>query len=340
MSPGLEHGGNLAEASQRWGHAPEAWLDLSTGVAPWAYPLPPVPADAWHRLPGDAAALLQAAEHYYGTSRLLPLAGSIAAIRALPRVVLRWKPQARVIVAPLSFNEHAAAWSRAGHMVRAVPWEQFDAAIDEADVAIVCQPNNPSGDDAEPAQLLAWCQRLAARGGWLVVDEAFRDTHPERSVIGSAGEPGLVVLRSLGKFFGLAGARVGFMAARAMLLDLMADELGPWAVSGPAQWAAAAALSDVRWQDEQRQRLQAASQRLLALCQSLGLVVRPTDYFVWTADPRAAALHEALAACAIWTRRFEVAHTVSLRMGLPDDEAAWTRLRDGLQTALQGAPNE
>lgn len=334
MTPGLEHGGNLAEASARWGHAPEAWLDLSTGIAPWAYPVPALPAQAWHRLPGDGAALLRAAEAYYGCQRLLSLPGSIAAIRALPRVVLRWKPKARVIVAPLSFNEHAAAWSRAGHTVRAVPWDQFDAAIDEADVAIVCQPNNPSGDDAEPAQLLAWCQRLAARGGWLVVDEAFRDTCPERSVIGSAGEPGLVVLRSLGKFFGLAGARVGFMAARAMLLDLVADELGPWAVSGPAQWAATAALRDVAWQAAQRLRLQAGADRLAALCQSLGLRVRQTDYFVWTADARAQALHEALAARAIWTRRFEVAHAVSLRIGLPADETQWTRLQDGLQAAL------
>lgn len=339
MSAGLVHGGNLAQASERWGHAQDAWLDLSTGVAPWAYPVPPLPSQAWQRLPSDDAALRLAAQRCYGADRVLPLAGSMAAIRALPRVVTRWKPQARVIVAPLSFNEHAAAWSRAGHAVRAVPWEAFDAAIDEADVAIVCAPNNPTGDDAEPSQLLDWCRRLAARGGWLVVDEAFRDTRPERSVIGAVGEPGLVVLRSLGKFYGLAGARVGFLAARALLMDLVADELGPWAVSGPAQWAAAAALGDVTWQAEQRQRLQDASQRLAALCRGVGLAVHQTDYFVWTSDPRADALHEALAGCAIWTRRFDVAHAVSLRIGLPGDEAQWVRLRDGLEQALNRATN-
>lgn len=334
LREGLMHGGDLAEASRCWGHAPQAWLDLSTGVAPWAYPVAAVPAAAWHRLPGAGDSLLQAAQRYYGTPRLLPVAGSLAAIRALPRVVTRWKPQARVIVAPLSFNEHAAAWSRAGHAVRAVPWAAFDAAIDDADVAIVCQPNNPTGDDTAPAQLLDWSRRLAARGGWLVVDEAFVDTRPERSVIASAGEPGLVVLRSLGKFFGLAGARVGFMAARAMLLDLLADELGPWSVSGPAQVAAEAALADEAWQVAQRQRLCDGAGRLAALCAAAGLSVRCTDYFVWTDAPRAQALHDGLAARAIWTRRFEVAHQVSLRIGLPGDEAAWTQFETALQVVL------
>ena len=336
MSSSLEHGGNLAQASLRWGHTREAWLDLSTGVAPWAYPVPAVPEPAWHRLPGDDSALLQAAERYYGSTRLLPVAGSIAAIRALPRVCQRWHRQARVIVAPLSFNEHAAAWSRAGHSVRAVPWAHFDAAIDEADVAIVCQPNNPSCDDAEPAQLLAWRARLAARGGWLIVDEAFRDTTPERSVIASAGETGLIVLRSLGKFFGLAGARVGFVAARPMLLDLLHEELGPWSVSGPAQAVAAVALADTPWQAAQQQRLRSAAARLGALCASLGLAARHGDYFAWTEAPAAAALHEALARQAVWTRRFELGPQVSLRIGLPGDETQWQRLQQALQTSLTG----
>ncbi|MEO8296513.1 MAG: threonine-phosphate decarboxylase CobD [Burkholderiales bacterium] len=337
MSAALPHGGDLAAASLRYGHARAAWLDLSTGIAPWPYAVPPVPAEAWQRLPESApATLMEAAERCYGAApgRLLAVAGSVAAIRALPRVQLRWRSRARVVVAPLSFNEHAAAWARAGHAVRAVPWVDFDAALDEADVAIVCQPNNPTGDDAEPAQLLAWRERLAARGGWLVVDEAFRDTQPARSVIGAAGEPGLIVLRSLGKFFGLAGARVGFVATRPMLLDAIAEELGPWCISGPAALAAEAALRDAPWQAAQRLRLIDASQRLQQLCEHLGLAVVRSDHFVWTADACAAPLHEALARQAVWTRRFDVDGATSLRIGLPGDAIAWARLGAALTAAL------
>jgi len=336
MTAALPHGGDLAAAQLQWGQAREAWLDLSTGVAPWSYPAPAIEAAAWHRLPSDVSALMQAAERYYGSSRLLPVAGAIAAIRALPRVCQRWHRRARVIVAPLSFNEHAAAWSRAGHSVRAVPVAAFDAAVDEADVAIVCQPNNPTCEDLAPTQLLAWRERLAARGGWLVVDEAFRDGTPERSVIAAAGEPGLIVLRSLGKFFGLAGARVGFVAARPLLLDLLHEELGPWCLSGPAQVVAAAALLDGPWQAAQQQRLRSGAARLAALCHGLGLPVAHTDYFAWTEAPRAQALHEALARQAIWSRRFEVAGQVSLRLGLPAGEDQWQRLQQALHTSLHG----
>jgi cobalamin biosynthetic protein CobC len=330
----LLHGGNLAAASQQYGHPPEAWLDLSTGIAPWAYPVPALPPEAWQRLPGEHGALVALACQVYGAPRLLPVAGSVAAIRALPQVLQRWHPRARVIVAPLSFNEHAAAWSRAGHAVRAVPWDDFDAAIDECDVAIVCHPNNPTGDDIAPTQLLAWRARLAARGGWLIVDEAFRDTRPELSVIGSAGESGLVVLRSLGKFYGLAGARVGFVAGRAMLLDLLQAALGPWCVSGPAAFAATAALQDAAWQAAQRARLIEASQRLAALLSAHGLACRHTDYFAWTDAAPADRLHEGLARHAIWTRRFEEAHRVSLRLGLPGDVADWSRLDTALTELL------
>lgn len=334
----LEHGGNLAEAARRHGHPMPSWLDLSTGIAPWGYPVPPVPTDAWHRLPGDDPALLQAAQRFYGTDRLLPVAGSVAAIRALPQLMLRWRSQARVIVAPLTFNEHAAAWTRAGHRVHTVAWDDFDTAIDGADVAVVCQPNNPTADEAAPAQLLAWRERLAARGGWLVVDEAFRDSRPEHSVISQAGEPGLVVLRSLGKFFGLAGARVGFVAARPLLLNLLDEALGPWCVSGPAQVAAAAALQDTAWQAGQRARLRDASLRLARLCERHGLTVRRTDYFVWIDAPAAQAVHAALARAAIWTRRFEAGPRASLRIGLPGDDIQWQRLEAALDPWTASKP--
>ena len=85
MADPIRHGGNLREAARRYGIALGDWLDLSTGINPRAYPVPPVPIDAWRRLPEDADGLAELAAHHYGAPGALPVAGSQAAIRALDR---------------------------------------------------------------------------------------------------------------------------------------------------------------------------------------------------------------------------------------------------------------
>lgn len=322
----LEHGGRLRAASQRYGIALADWLDLSTGIAPYGWPLPLIPATAWTRLPEQDDGLEIAARDYYGVANLLPVAGSQAAIQALPRLLRN----ARVGIVSPAYAEHAAAWQREGHRVLELSEAGVNRALERLDVLLLINPNNPTGRRFAPEQLLAWHARLAARGGWLVVDEAFIDCTPAHSLAAFSERPGLIVLRSFGKFFGMAGIRLGFVLAQPALLEQLAELLGPWAVSGPSRVVATALLQDHAGQQVQRQRLHGDSERLAALLRANGLA--PTGgcaLFQWLVAAQAPLLHEFLASNGILTRLF--ANPVSLRFGLPPDESGWQRLEQALQ---------
>lgn len=320
----LEHGGNLADATRRFGRSD--WIDLSTGINPHGYPVPPLRPDAWHRLPEPDARLLDAACAYYRAPRLLPVAGTQAAIQALPRL----RPPSRVAVSAPSYAEHAHHWSRHGHAREPVAYADLELAVDRSDVVVVVNPNNPTGETIAPARLLDWAERLAARGGWLVVDEAFGDTAPMLSIASHTPHPGLIVLRSVGKFFGLAGLRLGFVAAHKALLTQLADLLGPWAVSGPAQEVARSALCDTAWQQETQLRLASAGERMRALLGAHGIASRGTPLFQWWPEAHPESFHEHMARHGIWCRLFRDAAR-GIRVGLPASEEDWQRLEQALQ---------
>jgi len=306
----LEHGGRLREAAARWGIPHHDWLDLSTGIAPWVYPLPAVPTEVWQRLPEDNDGLEAAAAGYYGVSTwdaLVVLPGSQAAIQRLPTLI----PPGRVAMLLPTYAEHPAAWQTAGH--ERVAWDQ------SAEYAVLCNPNNPTGHCFSRDALLDKARKVRL----LVVDEAFGDVTPEASLIGKELPDNVVVLRSLGKFFGLAGARVGFAVGDRALLKRLADTLGPWPVAHPARWAARHALVDTDWQTLQRGRLRAASARLASHLREVGFT-EPTGtaFFQTVMTNRATEIHEHLARQGILVRRFEE----TLRFGLPGDETQWQRL--------------
>lgn len=327
----MPHGGGLLTAARHYGIAPDEWLDLSTGINPRGYRLPRVPAAVWQRLPQDDDGLLACAAGYYGCDSLLPVAGTQAAILALPRL----RAPGRVALLAPMYAEHAQAWRRAGHSVRELP---ADALLDtkDADVLVLANPNNPTGARFAPHDLLALHARLPA-GGWLVVDEAFIDATPDASLARHRPRPGLVVLRSLGKFFGLAGARVGFVLAWPALLEHLSAELGPWTLAGPARWAARLALADQVWTNRTREHLARDSVRLSRLLAAHALPpAGGCALFQWVRTERAAALHEALARRGILTRLFDAPS--SLRMGLPGSAADWRRLDAALADSTAARP--
>jgi cobalamin biosynthesis protein CobC len=317
----LEHGGRLLRAARAYGIAPSDWLDLSTGISPFAWPVPLVPADVWARLPEEDDGLVEVAQTYYGAPELLPVAGSQAAIQTLPLL----RSASRVGVISPGYNEHAHAWRSAGHHVMELAAEELLARVDDIDVLVLIHPNNPGGDRFNPTSLLACHARLAARNGWLIVDEAFMDATPDDSLCAHTSNEGLIVLRSVGKFFGMAGARAGFICASATLLDAARERLGPWTVSGPARYALRHALADVTWHAQARTRLQACSARLAQLLTTHDVTPNAgCAFFQWWRSERAGDIHRALAAQGILTRLFDRPH--SLRFGLPADDAAFERL--------------
>ncbi|BBL70521.1 threonine-phosphate decarboxylase CobD [Methylogaea oryzae] len=323
----LEHGGGLLRAARETGIAPQQWLDLSTGINPNGWPVPAFPPDVWRRLPESGDGLMAAAAAYYGTEHLLAVSGSQAAIQLLPAL----RPAGRVGLVTPTYAEHGAAWRRAGHRLLELAPEAIDAAVDGLDVLLLVHPNNPTGQRYPLEQLRAWRERLARRGGWLVVDEAFMDATPLFSLAADCGDPGLVVLRSVGKFFGLAGIRLGFVAAWPALLQSMDECLGPWAVNGPARWAGALALADRDWQSPMRDELAAASRRLAALLTAAGLPpAGGTALFQWAPAPDAERRHAALKRQAVLARLFQ--EPSALRFGLPATEGEWARLERALAT--------
>ncbi len=328
----LEHGGRLRRASAVYGIALERWLDLSTGINPRPWAGVPTPLTLWHRLPEDEDGLAQTAQEYYGAPGVLPTAGSQAAILNLPRL----RAPCRVGVLSPGYAEHAARWREAGHeVVPVTPAECPDAAA-TLDVLTLINPNNPTGHRFPRTQLLRWHGEITARGGWLIVDETFADTDPAESVAAETHREGLVVLKSLGKFFGLAGARVGFVLAAEPLREGLAERLGPWTIAGPSRAIAAGALNDRRWQNETRRRLRADATRLAALMRASGLAPSGgCELFQWVVTARASRIHERLARGGILCRLFDAPG--SLRFGLPGTEEDWRRLETALPAAVDEA---
>ncbi len=321
----LEHGGRLLAAAQRYGIAPEDWLDLSTGIAPHAYPVPPIPPAVWQRLPEDEDGLAAIACRYYGARQVLALSGSQAAIQLLPRL----RPPGVVVVLEPSYEEYAATWHAARQDVRRCAADELPRAAVEADAVVIGNPNNPTGQRFSRRTLLDLARQLDARGGWLIVDEAFADADENSEsladVAGSAAAGNVVVLRSLGKFFGLAGARVGFAIAGDAILASLAEATGPWAVAHPSRHAARAALADRDWQAAQRVRLQRDGARLHGLLAAAGLGESSgTALFRYLARDDARELHEFFARRGILLRYF--ARPAAVRCGLPANETEWQRL--------------
>ena len=321
----LEHGGKLRLAAKRYDIPLHQWMDLSTGINPngWQGELPPM--SAWARLPEDDDGLVEAAMTYYGVENLLPVAGSQAAIQTLPKL----RQNSRVAILAPSYNEHAHAWQRAGHDVELVAVEQLHHGVESVDVMVLVNPNNPTGATFDQATLLQWHQTLVKRQGWLIVDEAFMDSTPEQSLAKETNREGFIVLRSIGKFFGLAGARVGFVLAQHALLNALQEELGPWTVTGPSRWLVTQALNDEAWQADMRLQLKQQSERLHLLLQQYDLTPSGgSTLFQTIAMPYASDVHEQLAQQGILTRLFVDASLI--RFGLPKDEKQWLRLTEAL----------
>ncbi len=327
----MKHGGDLSEAIAQFGGAPESWLDLSTGINPWPYVVPAeLPARAWQRLPERAAErdLIEAARITYNVpagADIAIAAGTQALIQMLPHVMTG----GAVAIAGPTYSEHAAAFTRAGRKVLSIGLDALPSGVTHA---VVVNPNNPDGRIISRQLIAAAARELGRCGGCLIVDEAFADVAPDCSSVELCRELPIVVLRSFGKFFGLAGLRLGFAIAQTDLAAEIAAALGPWPVSGPALVIGRAALSDRQWIVATRERLNEQASQLDAVLRAGGLdVVGGTSLFRLARHRDAQAIHTRLAQQHIWTRSFDHASDL-LRFGLPPDDTALQRLAGALMS--------
>jgi cobalamin biosynthetic protein CobC len=318
----LDHGGNLDVAVKRFGGGLDNWIDLSTGINRRPYPVGQLQPRHWSALPSrsDIDALHEAARQAYATAApVLATAGAQAAIQLLPRLAAGGRAK---ILAP-TYNEYGAILNAAGWSVEEVADLE---ALAGADLAVAVNPNNPDGRQNHPAELLA----LLPRVGRLVVDESFADAVPGLSLAPEAGRPGLIVLRSLGKFYGLAGLRLGFVLGNAADVAALDSMLGPWPVSGPAIEIGRRALFDRNWAGETIARLTRDALRLDMLAKEAGwMMVGGTPLFRLYETGAGRAAQTRLAGSKIWSRIF-MNRPGWLRLGLPGSEAEWARLTAAL----------
>lgn len=313
-----DHGGNIDWALQHFGGKPEQWIDLSTGINRCPYPVPPIPEKHWQALPTMAALeeLHQAAQAAYRTKApVLATAGAQAAIQLIAHLTV---PGEARVLSP-TYNEHAAALRASGWRVREV--EQLQD-LRGADIAVVVNPNNPDGRRHDPSDLAG----VFSDVGRLVVDESFADTDPDVSIASSTGRAGLLVLRSIGKFYGLAGLRLGFVLGCKDDVEKLSQLAGPWPVSGPAIHIGRCALLDAEWAAATTQRLKGDADRLDRVVTRSGWKVAggtPLFRLYLTEDSRAA--QDRLGKVHIWSRIFPWSpHLV--RLGLPGSESEWDRV--------------
>lgn len=332
----LTHGGQLQTLIDRFCIVREKWLDLSTGIAPWAYPIPVIPERYWRELPVVAETLLAIAKNNYQTDNLQVCAGSQAVIRVLPKI---WRDskncqekerQTCIWLPAVGYKEHEKSWRDNGFRVRHYEVLPTPSELTENNVVVVINPNNPTGELYPRQQLLELRDDLDIKNGWLIVDEAFMDSFPDsdavpgriagnQSVAAQTGYDNLFVLRSFGKAFGLAGIRLGFVSAHPRWLARLADVTGPWSVNGPALFIAEQALGDSAWQAEQKKRLQSQSERLgLLLEETFCSSVSGTSLFQTVALADAQSRFENLCEQGVYVRLCDEKN--ALRFGIPDHQ--------------------
>ncbi|MEP0960282.1 MAG: threonine-phosphate decarboxylase [Roseobacter sp.] len=309
-----DHGGGIDAATTRYGGTRIDWIDLSTGINPQPYPIPAFPAGTWTQLPDSAAmnALITAARHFWKVPEdidILASSGASALIAQIPTL----HATGEVVIPAPTYNEHAASFDANG-------WQQ---SSHNPNAQVIVHPNNPDGRLWTPASLPAPEAQLT------VIDESFCDVSPEKSLMPLAGRPGTLILKSFGKFWGLAGLRLGFVIGDPTLLSHLRERLGPWSVSGPALHIGAAALSDEKWATSTRLRLVEDSKRLDGLMQTAGAeCLGGTTLFRLYNVSSGSDWQTRLAQHHIWTRTFPY-NKQWLRLGLPTGEG-WPRLERAL----------
>jgi cobalamin biosynthetic protein CobC len=320
-----EHGGNLLAVRQAYPQAPEPWLDLSTGINPYAYPFAHPPVESYTRLPQpeELRALEAAAATAYRVPAVVGIVaapGTQAIVNWLPRLL----PARRVGILGDTYCEHARSWATGGAELTVV---EDLSGLEDKDIAIVVNPNNPDGRLVAAADLHALAAVLGKHGGVLIIDEAFVDfLESGASAVPDTAESGVVVLRSFGKTYGLPGLRLGFAIASKPVVARLRAALGPWPVSGAAIAIGSTALSDAEWLAATRARLHADARALDKMLATAGFAsVGGSLLFRLVRHEDAQGWFERLAKAGIFVRRF-AARPARLRFGIAGSDAGSMRL--------------
>jgi len=336
----LVHGGQLQQVAQQYSRPIAEWLDLSTGISPSSYPIPSIPTHIWQQLPQPSPSLIVAAKHYYGTDNIVATSGSQAVIKQLPMIFKQhvaeqliseqstgkstvWLPQ-------VGYKEHERSWREQGFTIQQYTQLPTSAQLTANCIVVVINPNNPTGELFTRNTLLALLDNIQMLQGWLILDEAFMDVaNPSQSIIAHTNNPHLLVLRSVGKYFGLAGIRLGFLSAHPQWLQALEKLSSPWEVNGPAQYITEIALMDTQWQQQQSLTLTSLSTTLeQLLITTFNSPVAGSALFKTVQLDNAPTIYELLCQQGVYVRLCDEKN--ALRFGIPDENRL-SKLADILQ---------
>lgn len=343
------HGGQLEVYAKHYGIAKSDWLDLSTGINPNGYAQPNLPDAVFRDLPSEDDGLQQVASDYYGSDDVLMVPGSSWAIQCVPAVLHTYvTPIKKVLLPALGYSEHARAWQALG--VDIVFYHNLPTTVQlqDCNVCVLINPNNPCAHLFSREKVLEIAQQLHKKSAWLIVDEAFIDTQPQNSVVKNRCD-NVIVFRSLGKFFGLAGLRVGAIMANNEVLQRCKKRLPPWALNHPARFITKQALQDTLWIKQTRSRLIEQSKKLLNMCKQTLLVnvdtpvnINNTNFFVtlmFDTQQESLNVHHCLCEQSIYTRLLD--NKIGIRIGLPNNtNENWQRLEHAFMQVAQQLKKE
>ncbi len=323
----IEHGGNLEKAIKIYGGERSEWIDISTGISPFSAPIPELSLESWQRLPepSSLSELAHIAQRYYGASqKCVVTSGSQFVINHLPDLL-----EGDVGIVEPTYGEYAGAFARQNRDFRSI--SSIDD-IGDVQSIILANPNNPTGRVFSQKELFDLAAKLSACSGYLIVDEAFCDVSDQTSMLAGNSIDNLIVLRSFGKFFGLAGARIGFVFAQDEILDQIEQLQGPWAVSGPSMAVAKHVLTSNHIRQDLLKKITTRHSDMLNMLKDTGLeIIGGTKLFMLVGDDNAIDLHEHLLKHKILTRKFDY-QSKWLRLGLTRNQEEDGRLKDAISS--------
>lgn len=320
----------MSRAQQAFPLAPAPWLDLSTGINPEAWPGIVSLSFDWQRLPDEGAlyALEAVAATHFGTNgpNVLALPGTEFGLHSLRNLGL---PGPFRCVSP-GYSTHGVAFPDSALIA-------FGTLMDEASkggTILLANPANPDGRLIPVADLLTLAGTVAKAGGWLIVDEAFVDAHAGGSIIPApGGTETVIVLRSFGKFFGLAGVRLGFAVGPTAIIAGWRAAIGSWPLSAAAIAIGTAAYADTDWIAAMRTLLFERAAAFDGVLRRHGLEPTGDCPLFRLVNCDAALMFERLARLGILTRPFDYAPHW-LRFGVPVNAAELDRLDRALDEIL------
>ena len=259
----FNHGGDITSFMKKIGKSEEDILDFSSNINP--LPISPALTKVYQdamtcisRYPDSyAREFCREIGIRFGVDSDRVIAGN-GAISLIDLVLRAYRPQQALLVQPC-FNEYQRLLHLYGAQVREIflreeeefrfSYEDILDHLEGIDMLILGYPNNPTGTALDRQEVIALIQETKRRGVFLLIDEAFIDWNPQLSIDQEIKQnPSLVVVRSLTKFFGLAGIRSGFALADPRIIEKMRSVQEPWSCNGLAQRLSVAALREVEFQ--------------------------------------------------------------------------------------------